>query len=203
MTRQDELLALVRQRWPEIPEDTPVVYASAEEAILLYQFRLRDGSFGYAGYRAESGLLAIHIGRQHCCTELAWSLGSGGVYPTPAYISPANWARHGHLDWWYPGADGPGYYMLQELLDEEWEPISTPAGVEWSPKIEYRRLNFCPYCGVKLQHVERNSGTKSKSGTERNPKAFCGSKTPIKGGRGFVPTGTKTWSPRWRSINCI
>jgi hypothetical protein len=184
MTRRDELLALARERWPEMPDDVQVIQVGEEatiagiwraesvkmaengptrralpdiEEIHLYQFRGDDGSFNYAGYGPASGVLVIHIGREHCCPELAWDLGTGGPFPTLAYISPTNWARSGHLAWWYPGADGPGYYIIYELLDEEWEQIATPAGVELAPKIQYRRLQSCPYCGAELQpEVERN-----------------------------------------------
>lgn len=83
--------------------------------------------------------------KEHCCEELAGKLGKGSVYPKPAYISQEDWEHSGHLEWWYPGADGPGYYMIHEMEEMEW--ISTPTGVFGARKIEYRHMMECPYCG--------------------------------------------------------
>lgn len=83
--------------------------------------------------------------REHCCEELAGNLGKGNDYPKPAYISPQDWENKGHLDWWYPGADGPGYYEIYLL--SETQDLSTPIGMITVPKIEYRRMVICPYCG--------------------------------------------------------
>jgi hypothetical protein len=83
----------------------------------------------------------------HCCEELANKLGKGNSYPKPAYISPEDWRRNGRLGWWYPGADGPGYYFIHEL-DEVVE-IPTPEGPVIAPALEFRRMEECPYCGHK------------------------------------------------------
>ena len=82
---------------------------------------------------------------KHCCEELAAKLGKGNSYPKPAYISPEDWRRNGRLGWWYPGADGPGYYFIHQL--DEMVDLTTPGGVITVPAIEYRRMDECPYCG--------------------------------------------------------
>lgn len=84
--------------------------------------------------------------REHCCEELAGRLGKGNEYPKPAYISPEDWEKKGRLEWWYPGADGPGYYEIY-LLNNETVDLPTPIGMVTAPAIEYRRMMECPYCG--------------------------------------------------------
>lgn len=84
---------------------------------------------------------------KHCCEELAAKLGKGDSYPKPAYISPEDWQHSGHLGWWYPGANGPGYYFIHEL--DEMVDLPTPRGVITVPVLEYRRMEECPYCGDK------------------------------------------------------
>lgn len=82
---------------------------------------------------------------EHCCEELAAKLGKGDVYPKPVYISPEDWEHSGHLEGWYPGADGPGYYEIYLL--SETEDLLTPIGMITVPALEYRRMEVCPYCG--------------------------------------------------------
>lgn len=82
--------------------------------------------------------------KKHCCKELAAKLGKGDSYPKPAYVSSEDWRRNGHLGWWYPGADGPGYYFIHQL--DETVDLSTPNGVITVPALEYRRMEACPYC---------------------------------------------------------
>ena len=84
---------------------------------------------------------------KHCCEELASKLGKGDSYPKLAYISSENWHKSGHLGWWYPGADGPGYYLIHQL--DEMVDVPTPSGVITVPVLEYRRMEECPYCGDK------------------------------------------------------
>ena len=83
----------------------------------------------------------------HCCEEMAAKVGKGDTYPKPAYISPENWGRNGHLSWWYPGANGPGYYFIHQL--DEMVDLPTPSGMVTVNAIEYRRMEECPYCGDK------------------------------------------------------
>jgi len=90
----------------------------------------------------------------HCCQQLADALGNHDVRPTPAYISPERWAGPWQRVGWYPGATGPGYYLIHDLDDADCsnptETIHapTPPGSWDQPKIEYRPMTKCPYCGA-------------------------------------------------------
>lgn len=86
---------------------------------------------------------------KHCCVALAETLGRGRFYPKPAYISVEDWRGRGRLDWWYPGATGPGYYWIDEL--DEMEDVTTPVGVFRCHKITFRPMEECPYCGADLR----------------------------------------------------
>lgn len=97
---------------------------------------------------------------KHCCEELANKLGKGNSYPIPAYISPADWEHSGHLDWWYSGADGPGYYFIHTL--DETIDLSTPDGMITVNAIEYRRMEECPYCSDKKSRSVGRPPTRRK-----------------------------------------
>lgn len=84
---------------------------------------------------------------KHCCDELASRLGKGDSYPKPAYISVEDWSRNGEHPWWYPGADGPGYYYIHKL--DQMINVPTPMGMVAVHALEYRRMGICPHCGDK------------------------------------------------------
>ena len=91
---------------------------------------------------------------KHCCKELAQNLGRHEIRPTPAYISSEEWDGRRRRAGWYPGATGPGYYLIHDL--DETEQVTTPGGVFTQPKIEYRRLETCPYCGKQIDQAVSN-----------------------------------------------
>lgn len=72
-----------------------------------------------------------------CCGELKANLGNNDRYPTLAYISQENWDNR--LDWVYPGATGPGYYEIYDLVGSE--------------EIVYKRLGFCPFCHTAISEI--------------------------------------------------
>jgi hypothetical protein len=90
----------------------------------------------------------------HCCQQLARTLGNHDLQPTPAYLSPEDWNSGRRRAGWYPGASGPGYYQIVEL--PEMEHVTTPRGVHLQHRIQYQPLATCPFCNtdLSLRHLQ-------------------------------------------------
>ena len=76
--------------------------------------------------------------KQHCCEDLASKLGKPDS--NVAYISPESWEQYAKAGW-FPGANEPGYYTLEDRYDPRY-------GGRWT--IVDIPMAQCPFCKVDL-----------------------------------------------------